>query len=121
MLPPDNVTNIRAVLDADQHALPVWAVRALRLLLDEREHLIAGLMGETASEEMAKIRRRIGIAHQLLAAWTVALDQPPPQGDPGDEPDECEKSYLRGYARAMRSCIYDLRAVLTQDFSSPHG
>lgn len=121
MLPPDSVHNIRAVLDADNHALPVWAVRALRLMLDEREHLLAGLIGEAASEEMAKVRRRIGIAHQLLAEWQTALDQPPPRGELGDIPDECERSYLRGYARAIRSCIYDLRTVLTQDFSSPHG
>jgi len=113
MLAPDSVQNIRAVLDADNHALPVWAIRALRLLLDEREHLIAGLIGETATEEMAKVRRRLSAARMLLEGWRDALDQ--------RDLNPSNVEFERGYTRAVRDCLHDLRAVLTQDFSGPLG
>lgn len=116
MLAPDSVKNIRYVLDQDAHALPVWAVRAIRLLLDERDHLLSGMLVAHSCEEMLRAERRVAAAKQLVEAWHDELER---RAGYGQNPASAE--YERGYARGVRACIFDLRTVLTQDFSSPHG
>lgn len=102
MLPADSVENIRKVLDQDAHAFPVWCVRAMRLLLDERECLVSGLIGEPASEAMAKDRRRICALRQVMKGWAESLDKPIEGSD----------EYVRGIKRGLRNCIYDVLTVL---------
>lgn len=104
MLPPDSVSNIVQVLDADLHALPVWAVRALRLLLDERDALIHGAIGEPASGEIARTRQRLELAKQLLVEWDRQQDRYA-HGHEGAD-------YELGISRGMRACIDDLKTVL---------
>lgn len=105
MLAPDSVANIRAVLDADDHALPVWAVRALRLLLDERECLIAGLIGEPASEELAKDRRRVCAMRQLVTGWLESLETVKASAFASTE-------HAKAHRRAVEACAFDVRTVL---------
>jgi hypothetical protein len=108
MLPPDSVQNIRAELDRDAHALPVWAVRALRLMLDERDVLVAGIATADVAEEIATDRRRMALASQLLVEWEQELASVP------EAPPESDAHwYALGHSRAMRSCLHDLRTVLT--------
>ncbi len=108
MLPPDSITNIRAVLDQDRHALPVWAVRAIRLCLDELDAHREGAVGGSADEEMATVRRRIELAKQLLVEWQHAIDT-----TPDVPPDSDALHYRNGHVHATRSCMHDLRTVLT--------
>lgn len=104
MLPPDSVENIRKVLDADLHALPVWAVRALRLLLDEREHLIAGAVGEPVTSEIVRVRRRLELARELLPQWRRQAEVYAHEHEGAD--------YQLGVARGIRMSLDDLRSVL---------
>lgn len=108
MLAPDSVANIRAVLDADHNAFPVWCVRALRLLLDELDAQREGRIGESTAEEMATTRRRMELARQLLVEWKHELEMAP------DVPADSDADhYKRGHIHAVQSCIHDLRTVLT--------
>lgn len=104
---PDSIANIRRVLDEDAHALPVWAVRAIRLCLDELDAQREGRIGESTAEEMATVRRRMELAKQLLVEWQDSIDHAP------DVPADSDADhYKRGHVHAVRSCIHDLRTVL---------
>lgn len=108
MLPPDSVANIRAVLDADTHAFPVWCVRALRLLLDDLDATRDGHLPEGALDELNDARRRLSMAKQMLVEWQHEIDTAPDV-----PPDSDAHHYRLGHVRAMRSCLFDLRTVLT--------
>jgi hypothetical protein len=107
MLAPDSVANIVAVLDEDEHALPIWSVRALRMLLAERERLIAGELVATAADELTRMRRRLARAHALVAQWDRQRERYAHEYE-GSE-------YELGVARGLREASLDLRRALTED------
>ena len=83
----------------------MWAVRALRLLLDEREALLHGAVGEPAASEIVKTRRRLELARQLLEDLERQHQQ--------CATDFVAAPYELGLARGLKMAIDDLRFVLT--------